>query len=128
MEVFHPSKARTSKPLLIYDGDCAFCRHWITRWQSLTGDRIGFAPYQEVREQFPTISAQEFAAAVHFIEPGGAVYRGAEAVLRCLAATERWRWLYGCYLRVPGVSFMADRLYCWVARNRGRLSRWMRLR
>src|SRR5437773_2587310 len=33
-----------AKPLLIFDGECGFCRRWIERWQAKTGDRIDYRP------------------------------------------------------------------------------------
>ena len=50
------------KPLLIYDGDCAFCMFWLRYWRRLTGDRVNYAPYQEVAAQFPAIPAAALAA------------------------------------------------------------------
>jgi predicted DCC family thiol-disulfide oxidoreductase YuxK len=44
------------KPLLIYDGDCGFCRRWIQRWRAITGERVEFAPYQTVGSLYPEIS------------------------------------------------------------------------
>ena len=37
------------RPLLVFDGECPFCRAWVDYWKRLTGDRIDYAPYQEVR-------------------------------------------------------------------------------
>ena len=45
----------SEKPILVYDGDCTFCRLWIDRWRALTGDRVQYAPFQEVSTQFPEI-------------------------------------------------------------------------
>ena len=35
-----------SKPILVYDGECGFCRRWIERWRVVTGDRVVYLPYQ----------------------------------------------------------------------------------
>ena len=40
------------RPLLVYDGDCGFCRKWVRRWQLRTGDRADYAPYQEAAGRF----------------------------------------------------------------------------
>ena len=53
----NPSTDRhsTDRPLLIYDGECSFCRFWVDDWKDLTGDRVAYAPFQEVADQFPEI-------------------------------------------------------------------------
>ena len=28
------------KPLLVYDGDCSFCRLWVERWKATTGNQV----------------------------------------------------------------------------------------
>jgi predicted DCC family thiol-disulfide oxidoreductase YuxK len=33
-------------PLLIFDGDCGFCRIWVEYWKRLTGDLVAYGPYQ----------------------------------------------------------------------------------
>ena len=35
-------------PLLAYDGGCGFCAYWVRYWQRLTGERVRYAPYQEI--------------------------------------------------------------------------------
>ncbi len=115
----------SNKPILIYDGECAFCRYWIGRWRVLTGERIEYTPFQQVASRFSTITIQEYAAAIHLIETDGRVFRGAEAALRTLMEVPRWRWAYWLYRRGPGVAFLAERCYGWIARNRGRLWLWM---
>jgi lipase maturation factor 1 len=98
-----------AKPLLVFDGDCGFCRRWIERWRVRTGDRIEYRPFQEVHD-FPEIPRGDFAEAVHLIERDGAVYRGAEAVFRSLG---RQRWY-----SVPGVAPVSEWAYRLVARHR----------
>src|SRR3954462_10744316 len=71
-------------PLLIYDGDCHFCRRWIERWRELTRGTVEYEPFQELADRFPEIPRQNFEQAVHFIDTDGSVYRGAEAVFRSL--------------------------------------------
>lgn len=72
------------KPLLIYDGRCGFCRIWIDYWKRLTGDRIAYAPSQEVGDQYPQIAREQFAQAVQLVRPDGSVASGARAVFETL--------------------------------------------
>jgi len=107
-----------SKPILIYDGDCAFCRRWIERWRRITGDRVEYVPYQEAAARFPQIPLQEFKSAVQLVEPDGKVYRAAEAVFRSLAAVRAYRGLLWAYLHLPGMRAVSERLYRYVADHR----------
>src|SRR5262245_30028182 len=98
-----------AKSLMIFDGQCGFCRRWIERWKSKTGDRIHYRPCQEIHE-LPEIPRGRFEESVYLIEPDGAVYSGAEAVLRSLG---RQSWY-----RLPGVAAISERAYRFVARYR----------
>ena len=64
-------------PLLVFDGDCGFCRIWVHYWRRLTGDRVSYAPYQEVSQQFPQVSPAQFQYAVQLFLPDGRVLSGA---------------------------------------------------
>ena len=114
------------KPLLIFDGDCEFCRRWITRWQSMTGDRIDYAPYQEVGEQFPKISQQEFVTAVQLGDSDGQIFSGAEAVFRALAQVPGKGWGLWFYRHVPGFAPVSRAVYRFVAGHRYGLSTFTR--
>src|SRR5690348_7408747 len=64
------------KPLLVYDGDCAFCKLWVARWQEETGDAVDYAPLQQAAARFPQVPREEFERAVKLIEPDGSVWSG----------------------------------------------------
>ncbi|MCI0612886.1 DUF393 domain-containing protein, partial [bacterium] len=68
------------KPILIYDGDCGFCKLWIARWKQITADKVDYAPYQEAASQFPQIPEDDFRKSVQFIDADGKISKGAEAV------------------------------------------------
>lgn len=111
------------KPLLIYDGDCGFCRSWINRWQRITGDSIDYAPYQEVAHNYPKISTSQFQSSVQLIESDQQVYTGAEAVFKTLAYNPKRRWLLKLYKRIPGFAFITELGYQIIARNRQTFSK-----
>ena len=106
------------KPLLIYDGECVFCGRWIARWKILTGDKVEYAPYQEVANQFPDISAERFQRSVQFVEPEGNVTGGAEAVFRALSYAPGKRWMLWLYQTLPGFRRLCEWFYRLVASNR----------
>ncbi len=110
--------ASRAVPVMIYDGDCAFCRRWIRRWQRLTGNAVEYAPYQEVLDQFPQVSRESAEAAVQLVVPGGEVLSGAAAVCRSLRDARGCGWADRAYGKVPGFRPIAEMLYRLVARNR----------
>jgi predicted DCC family thiol-disulfide oxidoreductase YuxK len=115
----HPRvREAPSKPLLIFDGNCHFCRRWIERWRELTAGAVEYAPSQEVAERFPEIPREAFEGAVQFIETDGTVFSAAEAVFRSLGQKRSRRWMIWCYEHVPGFAAITEVAYRLVARNR----------
>lgn len=107
-------QSNISKPILIYDNDCDFCRYWITQWQHITQDRIDYAPYQEVAPQFNEIPLSAFQSSVQLILEDGQVFSGAEAVLRALNN----RLFLWCYYRLPLFAPLSEAVYRFVAQHR----------
>lgn len=118
-----PPHAPPRKPLLIYDGDCAFCRRAVAWSRRITGEAVDYRPYQEVAEQFPHISLEQFRAAAQLVDCDGAVRSGAEAVYGALARARRWRWLLWLHRRSSLFRSLSERAYRWVARHRDGLGR-----
>jgi predicted DCC family thiol-disulfide oxidoreductase YuxK len=106
------------RPTLIWDGDCSFCRRWVTRWRNLTGDAIDYEPSQRVAEKLRQIPREEFGKAVFFAEPDGRVTRAAEAVFRSLATAGQKRYLLWLYEHVPPFRWLTEFVYGVIARNR----------
>ena len=113
------------KPLLIFDGDCDFCRRWAARWRRATGDALDFLPFQDesIAKKFPEIPRPDFAKALHLISLDGSVCTGAEAVFRSLAAGGVKRWLFWCYRKMPFFAGLSEIIYEQVAAHRPFLSK-----
>lgn len=112
------------KPMMVYDGECGFCKKWITRWKFLTRDQVYYRPYQEIALQFPSIPISEFETAVKLITQEGEVFSGAEAVYRALAYVSFWKWLWFLYRKLPLFRWISDRAYGWVSSHRRQISQW----
>ena len=116
-------QSQSSKPLLVYDNVCDFCRYWIAQWQHITGDSIAYAPYQEVAAEFPDIPLSAFERSVQLIFQNGTILSGAEAVLRALNNG----LLLWCYYHLPGFAGVSEWAYRFVAQHRlffSALTRW----
>lgn len=109
---------RPTKPLLIWDGECHFCRRWIERWREITGDQVDYEISQNVGDRFPEIQREQFDRAVVLVEPDGAVFTGAEAVFRSLRHRSSRKWLAWSYYHVPGFDAVTEGFYKFVAANR----------
>ena len=113
-------------PLLIYDGDCSFCRMWVDYVKCLTHDAISCAPSQQVGSAFPEIPLQDFKAAAQFVDESGHVFSGAHAIFRALSYAPRKRWMLGCYLHLPLFGAVSESSYRWIAGHRAPLYKLMR--
>lgn len=112
------------RPLLVFDGDCGFCRAWVEYWKCQTGDRLLYASFQEVGERFPQVSREEFAAAVRLILPDGEVRSGAHAAFTALASVPDKRRILWMYERLPGAAALCEAGYGVIARHRS-LAYWV---
>src|SRR5262245_54973211 len=104
-EVIHVA-SKPHKPVMIFDGDCNFCRRWIRRWQYASGDSVDYVPFQDpmVSERFPEIRREQCERAVQFVNTDGQVFSGAEAVFQSLSHDQRKRWPLWIYQHVPGAA------------------------
>jgi predicted DCC family thiol-disulfide oxidoreductase YuxK len=114
---------------MIYDGDCNFCKFWITRWQRATQGRVDYIPSQDPRvaEQFPELPRERFETSIQFIETDGRVYSGAEGVFRSLAHARYRKWPLWLYQHVPAVAPLTECFYRFVAGHRTGFSRLTRI-
>jgi predicted DCC family thiol-disulfide oxidoreductase YuxK len=106
------------QPILIYDGDCRFCRFWVARWRSRIGDRIDVAPSRQAADRFPDIPPESFAGAVQFVDADGKVYSGVEGIARALALAPGGGAALRAYRRIPGAAAVSESFYRLVAANR----------
>lgn len=75
-----------------------------------------------VPSHFPQVDREEALRLMQAVDPEGRVYSGVDAWARAGLSLPGWKlivWL----LLIPGIHFVADRIYAWVARNRYRWNR-----
>jgi predicted DCC family thiol-disulfide oxidoreductase YuxK len=110
--------AADPRPLLVYDGDCAFCGYWARYWKKLTGDRVCYRPYQEVAAQYPAIPLADFQRAVQYITADGHRANAAEASFLTLNnARGKGIWL-ALYRKLPGFAAISELTYAFIAAHR----------
>jgi predicted DCC family thiol-disulfide oxidoreductase YuxK len=116
-----------AKPLLIWDGDCDFCRLWIERWRQMTAGNVDYTTYQKAAEHFPEIPTEQFNRSLVLIQSDGTVVFAAEAVYRSLANRRSRQWLSWSYDHVPGFAAASETGYGLIARHRKFVSAVTRL-
>lgn len=109
---------RPDKPLLVWDGDCGFCKYWVIRWKKMTGEHIVYRPYQEMLDTIRDIPESEFRKAAQLIDRDGSVHSGAAAAYKALSYAGRWRFLYSMYTSSGLFRSISDRGYRFVANHR----------
>ncbi|ADO68766.1 lipase maturation factor family protein [Stigmatella aurantiaca] len=108
-----------ARPLVLYDGDCGFCKRWIARWSAQTQGRVRFLPARPLRLWLLGIRRGDARRAMQLIEPSGEISQGARAVFRMLLYSTRrgTRWAARGGL-LPGVRRVAEGVYRIVSRHR----------
>lgn len=111
-------------PVLVYDGDCAFCstsaRFVSERLRRSPGDYL-VEPWQFLDLAALGLTAAQCDAAVRWVSADGIPDAGHVAIARALRASRWWVRPLGVVLLAPGVRWVAARVYTWVSANRHRL-------
>lgn len=108
------------RPLVIYDGECAFCRRWTTRLQRWDlRRRLDYLPLQDPRaEEASGRPRTALETAAHAVLPSGDVLSGA-AAFRAICPYLPGGGVPYAVLRAPGALSMAERVYHWISRRWG---------
>jgi predicted DCC family thiol-disulfide oxidoreductase YuxK len=110
--------SRRERPVLLYDGDCAFCTkcaHLLER----IGPNAEIVPWQLTDLAELGITEEQATDAVQWIQIDGTARSGHEAIAAVLnSAGGIWR-IVGRVLLLPGISWLAAKVYRLIADNRG---------
>ncbi len=120
--MFNPIKHVTKppeKPIMVWDGECGFCKYWVTVWHKNTEDRLQYEKYQDVHERFRSIPLKEFKKASRMIETDGQVFSGPDSAYRSfmyfrspIKYPHRW------YHKYKFFKSLSDHTYNWIAKHR----------
>jgi predicted DCC family thiol-disulfide oxidoreductase YuxK len=113
--------ASPNTPLLIFDGDCAFCTtsaQWIEH-RLPAAARV--EPWQRLDLPALGLTEQDVTTAAYWVDERGRMYRGDAAIAKSLvAAGGVWKPV-GWLLQIPPFSLLAAVGYKFVAKYRYRL-------
>ncbi len=116
---------RAATHFVLYDDQCPMCTFQmrVLSWLDWF-HRLSLLPLADPRASrlAPTVTREALLEAIHCITPEGRIYRGARCIrfvgmrLPLLVPVALVLWL-------PGVIWIAEKVYQWVSRNRLVLSR-----
>ena len=114
-----------AKHLVLYDDQCPLCvfqMKMLTWLDWLHVARVVPLSSPEAREAATGVEPEQLRAAMHVVTSSGKLHRGARSI-RFLALRMPLLLPLGLLLWVPGVIWIAEIVYAWVAKNRLVLSR-----
>jgi predicted DCC family thiol-disulfide oxidoreductase YuxK len=112
--------SRRERPVLLYDGDCAFCTR-CARVLERIGSDAEILAWQLTDLAELGITEEQATDAVQWVRIDGTVRSGHEAIAAVLSTAGRIWKIIGRLVLLPGISWMAAKAYRLVARNRYRL-------
>jgi len=110
---------------VLYDGDCPMCTFQMRLLTWLDWfDRIEFLPIKDPQAAViaPDLTRGDLMEAIHCITSTGKVHRGARCI-RFLGMRLPLLVPLSLFLWIPGVIWVAEKIYMWISRNRLLLSK-----
>jgi predicted DCC family thiol-disulfide oxidoreductase YuxK len=111
----------TRRPVLLFDGDCAFCTSCAQLAEKRIRPSAAITAWQFADLAELGVTKEQATDAVQWVGTDGAVRSGHEAVAAMLLSAGPISRLLGRFLLLPGISLAAAKAYALVAANRHRL-------
>ena len=108
------------RSVLVYDGDCGFCTT-CARFLERIGPDAEVVAWQLTDLTELGITEEQAADAVQWVPVDGTICSGHEAIAAVLRSAGRAWGVAGRILLLPGLSWVAARVYRLVADNRYRM-------
>ena len=108
-----------SRGLIVFDGQCGFCRRWI-RYMNRFKRHPDSVAWQQTDLLELGLTAEQCMAAVQWIGPTGVIASGSDAAARVLIVAGLPWSIVGRIMFAPGLRAIMQRAYRWVANNRYR--------
>ncbi len=117
--------AAANTDVVIYDGECNFCKAQVDRLQMLdvTGRRLSFLSLHDPRvaERYPELTYDQLMEQMYVVTPAGPQYGGSDAV-RYLSRRLPMLWPVMPILHLPGTARLWRWAYQQVAKRRYKIS------
>jgi predicted DCC family thiol-disulfide oxidoreductase YuxK len=115
----------TTKAILLFDGECAFCRKGVAILKKLDWlKRIECRDARDTADRPPCdepLVPQKLLDEMHVVTPDGRHAFAGYLAIRWMA----WRlpplWCFAPLFYLPGALWLGNRFYRWIARNRFKL-------
>ena len=109
--------------VLIFDGNCGFCRGKVRTLRRFLGNRLAFLSLHDpvVYERYPDLDYNRLMREMVLVTRGHRRLGGARAV-RHLARKSIWLWPVALLLHIPWTTPLWQRVYQWIAVRRYKLS------
>ena len=115
---------RPDTDVVIYDGECGICEAHVSKlpWWDCE-HRLSYLSLHErqVAERWPQLPPERLLQEMCIVDTQGREHWGPEAIRYLTRRLRRLWWLFPV-LHLPGIMFIWQPLYRWVANNRYRLS------
>lgn len=110
-----------NEPVLVYDGDCAFCTTSVRFAERRLRPRCRTTPWQFADLDSLGVTRQRAEHEALWVTPAGAVHGGAQAVARLMMSAGREWAVLGALLTLPPLRWLGHGAYRLIANNRSRL-------
>jgi predicted DCC family thiol-disulfide oxidoreductase YuxK len=116
---------RTTKATVLYDGACPFCTMGIGIVKKL--DWLGKLHYQNCRdtkslpESDTPLVPKRLIEEMHLVTPGGKQVHAGFKAFRWMSWRMPATWLIAPFLYLPGIPWLGQKIYLWIAKNRFKL-------
>ncbi|MEU0133973.1 DUF393 domain-containing protein [Streptomyces sp. NPDC006296] len=110
-----------TRPVLIYDGDCAFCTTCVRFAERHLRPHCEVTPWQFADLASLGVVQERAEYELLWVTPTGAVHGGVQAVARLLLHTGRGWSVPGAVLTLPPFRWIAHGVYRIIANNRERM-------
>lgn len=108
-------------PILIYDGDCAFCSSSVRFIERRIRRHPTCQPWQWLDLAAYGVTQEDCESAVQFVDEKGRVHSAEAGIARVLITGGRGWAVIGRVMLVPGIRRVAALAYKWIAKNRHRM-------
>ncbi|WTW93247.1 DUF393 domain-containing protein [Streptomycetaceae bacterium NBC_01309] len=111
----------TTRPVLVFDGDCGFCTKSVEVMERWIDPDIEITAWQFADLGELGVTEERASHEVLWVTPTGDVYGGAEAVAKMLAYRRGVWTVPGAVMQIPPVNLLAAKAYRLIADNRYKL-------